>query len=433
MKRIIVTLFSAITYMSAAAQGWSLDSCIAYAHRQNYDVLRANLAMLNAEVMHKSAKVSMTPSVNAGIGQDFSFGLAQGANNVKENRTQASTTFNAAVSMPIFTGLRVTNQIRRTGLDLQAAMADIESAKESVELNVMVYYLNVLYCHEMVDVQSRQLELTRQLLERTRQLVAAGKQSEGELYEIEAQEAQDVSLLTDAENNYRTAKIELCQLINYRDVEHFEVETECAAGEVDDELLPSPDAVFESARLHRPAIKAQNKRIESAQYAVREAKADFYPQLSLNASWGTGYFHVFNFSNPAFGRQFVDNGSEVVGLSLSIPIYNRMQVRHSVRRSRIALEQEKLAALEIEDRLYKDIQTAYYNAIAARDKYRSSQLSLAAGNKAFEFALSKYDLGRMSAYEFNEIQTRRAKAQTEETQAKYEYMLRTKILNFYAE
>lgn len=433
MKRTIIIIALAAVSLAATAQGWSLDSCISYARQQNYDILKANLAVMNAETLHKSAKVSMTPSVNAGIGQDFSFGLAQGANNVKESRTQAATSFNASVSMPIFTGLRVTNQIKRTKLDLQAAMADIETAKENVELNVMAYYLNTLYCREMVKVYEEQLELTRQLLSRTEELVEAGKQSESELYEIRAQEANDVSVLTEARNNYRTAKVELCQLINYRDVEGFDIETMAVDEEMESVLLPSPDDIFEYSRMHRPVVLAQNRRIESAQMAIREAQADYYPQLSLNASWGTGYYHVFNFNNPAFGRQFVDNGSEMVGLSLSIPIYNRMQVRHNVRRTRIALEQEKIAALEIEDRLYKEIQTAYYNAVAARDKFTSSQSSFEASNKAFEFALSKYDLGRMSAYEFNEIQTRRAKAKSEETQAKYEFVLRSKILNFYGE
>lgn len=433
MKRIIVTLSLAFIYLAVSGQGWSLDSCISYAQQQNYDILRANLTKLNAEIMHKNAKVSMTPSVNAAVGQDFSFGLAQGANNVKESRSQASTSFNASVSMPIFTGLRITNQIKRTRLDLQAAMDDIESAKENVELNVMAYYLNALYCREMINVQTEQLELTRQLLAKTEKLVAAGKQSEGELYEIRAQEARDFSLLTDAQNNFRAAKVELCQLINFRDVENFDIELLAASDDINGILLPSPDDVFEYSRLNRPSVLAQNKRIKSAEYAIRETQAEYYPQLNLNASWGTGYYHVFNFNNPAFGRQFVDNGSEMVGLSLSIPIYNRMQVRHSVRRSRIALEQEKLASLELEDRLYKEIQTAYYNALAARDKYNSSKLSLEASDKAFEFALSKYELGRMGAYEFNEIQTRKAKARIEETQAKYEYMLRARILNFYAE
>lgn len=421
----------AITLVSSA-QTWSLDSCISYAQHQNYDIIRAKLSAQNVRVMHQSAKTSMTPSINAGLGQDFSFGLAQGPNNLKENRTQASTGFSVSLSLPIFTGLKVTNSIKRTRLDMQAALADIETAKENVQLNVMAYYLNALYCHKMIAVQQQQLQQTRQLLRRTEQLVTAGKKSESELYEIRAQEALDASLLTDAQNNYRTAKIDLCQLINWRDIETFDIDTTLHSCDIADILLPSLQHAFEHSRHNRPAIIAQNSRILSAQYAIKEAQADYYPQLSLNASWGTGYYLIFNHKKTTFVQQFINNASEVVGLSLSIPIYNRMQVRHNVKARRIALEQEKLTALELEDRIYKDIQTAYYNAVVARDKHRSSQATLAANAKAYEFALSKYELGRMSAYEFNEIKTRHAKAQAEETQAKYEYLLRAKILEFYA-
>ena len=196
-------------------------------------------------------------------------------------------------------------------------------------------------------------------------------------------------------------------------------------------LLPNPDEVFVHAVANRPSIEAQQRRVESAEFAVKETKAEYYPQLSLNASWGTGYYHTFNGNNPAFGNQFVDNGSEVIGLSLNIPIYNRMQVRHAVKRQQIALDEARLTELELKDRLYKDIQSAYYNALAAKDKYEAAQKSREAGVKALELAESKYELGRLSTYEYNEAQTRLYRAEAEETQAKYEYLLRIRILEFY--
>jgi outer membrane protein len=140
---------------------------------------------------------------------------------------------------------------------------------------------------------------------------------------------------------------------------------------------------------------------------------------------------MFNGNNPAFGNQFVNNGSEVIGLSLNIPIYNRMQVRHAVKRQQIALEEAKLSEMEVTDRLYKDIQSAYYNALAAKGKYDAAQKSREAGEKALEFAESKYELGRLSTYEYNEAQTRLYRAEAELTQAKYEYILRARILEFY--
>ena len=425
-----------MNYALCIAQGWTLDSCISYAQQQSYSVIRANMAVKNAEIAERSARLAMTPSVNAGIGENLSFGLVEGVNNVRENRTQSTTSFNASVSMPLFTGLRITNQIKRTGAELQAALAEVESAKENVELNVITYYLQAMYFREMQSVQKQQLVLSEQLLERTQLLVAEGRKSESELYEVEAQVAQNRQALTEAENSYRLAVVDLCQLINYKDIEGF-YNAQCAMHDAQFEmqntasLLPNPDEVFAHALTNRPSLEVQRNRVASAELAIKETKAEFYPQLNLNASWGTGYYHTFNGNNPAFGNQFVDNGSEVIGLSLNIPIYNRMQVRHAVKRQQIALDEARLTELELKDRLYKDIQSAYYNALAAKDKYEAAQKSREAGVKALEFAESKYELGRLSTYEYNEAQTRLYRAEAEETQAKYEYLLRIRILEFY--
>ena len=446
MKKILIILLCIVNCALCIAQGWTLDSCISYAQQQSYSVIRANMAVKNAEIAERSARLAMTPSVNAGIGENLSFGLVEGVNNVRENRTQSTTSFNASVSMPLFTGLRVTNQIKRTGAELQAALAEVESAKENVELNVITYYLQAMYFREMQSVQKQQLTLSEQLLERTQVLVAEGRKSESELYEVEAQVAQNRQALTEAENSYRLALVDLCQLINYKDIEGF-VNAMSHLSENSQfsilnsqfstlnsqfsSLLPTPDDVFSKALANRPSIEAQRNRVASAELAIKETKAEFYPQLNLNASWGTGYYHTFNGNNPAFGNQFVDNGSEVIGLSLNIPIYNRMQVRHAVKRQQIALDEARLTELELKDRLYKDIQSAYYNALAAKDKYEAAQKSREAGVKALEFAESKYELGRLSTYEYNEAQTRLYRAEAEETQAKYEYLLRIRILEFY--
>lgn len=431
MKQIITTLAFTLATLLAQAQ-WSLDSCITYAQEHSFDVRRAIISLRNAEINHSSARVSMTPSVNAGISQDFTFGMAQGVDNIKYTRNQSSTSFNASVQMPVFTGLRITNSIRRTKTDVEAATANIESLRENIKVNVTAYYLNALYCKEMTTVNEYQLKLRKELLSRTNTLVEAGRQPESERYEVEAQVAQDSSALTDAQINYRTAIVDLCQLLNWPDVETFQI-TPLADTDADKILLETAEEVFAYSRQHHPAMKAARLQMQSARYAIREAQADYYPQLSLNASWGTGYYHVFNGNNPGFGQQFADNGSEMVGVSLSIPIYNRMQVRNNVKLQRNALTQATIDLAEQESRLYKEIQSAYYNALSAQEKYRSALASYKASESALEYALSKYELGRMSAYEYNEVQTRRSRAAAELSQAKFDFVLRHNILLLYAE
>lgn len=298
-------------------------------------------------------------------------------------------------------------------------------------VNVAAYYLNALYCKEMVRVNEQQLALRKAFLDHTRQLVEGGKQPESELYEAQAQLAQDSAALTDARVNLRTAVVDLCQLLNWTAVEEFAL-APMPDTDIENVLLASADEVYQHAVGNHPSMRSAALQAQSARYAIREAQADYYPQLSLNASWGTGYYHVFNGNNPGFGRQFVDNGSEMVGLSLSIPIYNRMQVRHNVRQQRNALDMALVAESQQSAKLYKDIQSAYYNALSAQEKYRSATSAYATARAALDYALAKYEAGRLNAYQYNEVQTRYTRAATELTQARYDFSLRHRILLHYA-
>lgn len=428
---VILSCFLSVSLLTG--QSWSLDSCVTYAQNQNYDVMRARISLLNARISEQTARLSMTPSVNAGINQNFAFGLAEGANNLKESRSQSSTGFSASFSMPVFTGLRITNQIKRTAVDVQSAIADIESIKENVELNVMSYYLQALYQKEMIEVSQSQYDMAVELTEKTQKMVEEGVKSESELYEARAQEAQYLQQLVQSQSSYKLAMLDLCQLINYPDVENFSIESIDLSGVSEERLLPNPDELFLDSKDKRPGIIAERKKVESAELSIKEAKAEYYPQLSFNASWGTGYYHIFNGDNFSFEQQFVNNGSEAVGFSLSIPIYNRMQVRNSVKQYKNALETSKISAVEAENKLFKEIQTAYYNALAAKEKYKSSSANYESAGKAFEFAQSKYDNGKTTLYEYNEAKFRMQQARVEMLQSQYEYYLRERILLFYAE
>lgn len=430
MKRYYLTTYLTLLTISAFAQ-WSLDSCITYAEQNSFEVEKAILALNNARIAHASAKTAMTPSINAEIGQNFSFGLAQGANNLKQQRTQATTSFNAAVSMPVFTGLRITNQIKRTKVDIQVAISDIESIRNDIKINVTAYYLNALYNKELINICTNQLELRKQLLKQTTELVNNGRTPESELYEIQAQVAQDSAELTNAHINYRQTLVDLCQLLNYKNIEQFDI-TPIQNTNIDTKLLQPITDIYQHTLTHHPALKSAHLKAQSARLAIKETQAEYYPQLNLNASWGTGYYHIFKNNNPAFGKQFVDNGSEIVGLSLSIPIYNRMQVRNNIKLQRNNLIQTNINIAEQEAKLYKDIQSAYYNAISAQEKYQSALSVSKASQEALKYAITKYQLGKINSYEYNEVQARNTRALAELTQAKYDYALKYQILNHYA-
>lgn len=439
MKYSIITLilFSLLPLQKVEAQseqGWSLTDCINFAHENSIEVKQTILQTESSRVSLKQAQVSMTPSVNAKVGQNFSFGRATGIDNIIVDNSQASTSFSAAASMPLFDGLRIVHSIKKAKVDLAASLADVEGSKESITLNVTAVYLQVLFNKELMSIAKEQHEQANLLTEDTRILVDKGRKSESELYENMAQLAQYQQQYTEAENAFALSKLDLCQLINYPDVKLFtlkDVSAEIDALSKDELPLTSPSEAYSYSLENRPALKAQNLRLESARRDVKIAQADYYPSLDLSASYGTGYYHVYNMNNPAFGQQFKLNGSTVVGFNLSVPIYNRLNVRSNVKHRKIAMLSKELDIQNVQMNLRKDIENAYYNALAAQKKLSAAQHSTKASKIAFDFEGSKYLNGSSTALNYAQTQTRWRKAQTEESQAKYELILRTKILNFY--
>lgn len=332
--------------------------------------------------------------------------------------------------MPLFDGFRINREIKGGKLDLAAAMQDLERAREDLSINVMTLYLQVLYNKELTQIAERQLELSTQQAVRSRELVAAGKQPESARYESEALQANDELNLTQARNDLRLALLNLSQALNRESAAGFDI----VAPQFDSVALASlhvlgtADDVYAYATENRPHIKAERLRLESAENAVRIAKSALYPSLSLRGGYGTG---IYSTQEAAFGTQFRKNSSEFVGVSMSVPIFNRRATHNSILSARIAMRKQQLAVTDAEQSLRKEIEQAWYNADAAYGKYRSADAALASARVAFAYEQQKADAGRSTVFDFNDAKTRMEKAESELVQAKYEFVFRSKILDFY--
>ena len=383
-----------------------------------------------SDVDLSTAKYSRLPDLNASVGADASFGRVLSSDNTYQTKNQTSGSLNVSASMPLFQGMRINHRIKAGKLDLAAAVQDMERAREDVAINVMTLYLEVLYNKEMVGVAERQLTLSEQQAERSRTLAAAGKQPESARYESEALQANDELNLTQARNDLRLALLNLSQALNRESAAGFDI----VAPQLDSVALASlhvlgtADDVYAYATENRPHIKAERLRLESAENAVRIAKSALYPSLSLRGGYGTG---IYSTQEAAFGTQFRKNSSEFVGVSMSVPIFNRRATHNSILSARIAMRKQQLAVTDAEQSLRKEIEQAWYNADAAYGKYRSADAALASARVAFAYEQQKADAGRSTVFDFNDAKTRMEKAESELVQAKYEFVFRSKILDFY--
>ena len=444
MRRIIVgsmmAFLSAIAPANAQEQTapWSLEACINYAYANNLQLKQKMEEQEARKVELHTSKHSWLPAVNANMGQSFQFGRSTSKSGVIVDQNAANTTFNINLDMPIFDGFKIPNDIAARKLDLQAAIESLNKAKEDLAVNIASYYLQVLYNKELQRVAQLQVDLDREQVNKTEAMVNAGKVPLSQLYDIKAQLARDEVTLTEATNNVQLALLDLAQSLELeRSDRSFDVVTPQitdAVAENMSSILP-PETIFDQAVTFKPQIKEQEYLLESQKRMLKVAQAGYYPKLNFGASYSNGYYHTSmggEFADTrSFGDQLKQNGQKIVGFSLSIPLFNRFQVRNSVRSARIGINNQQLLLESSKKTLYKEIQQAYYNATAAQEKYTASDKSVASSREAFSYAQARYEAGKSTVFEFNEAKTKYAQSLAEQAQAKFDFIFRAKILDFY--
>ncbi len=418
------------------AQGtgkWTLRQCVDYAVENNIDLRQQLLKVKNAEIDLSTTKNSRLPDLTASVGQDFSFGRSTLGDNTSQSVNSTRTSFGVSSSTPIFTGFRIPNQTKADQLTLFSVTEGLKKAKENLELQVVSLYLDVLFKKEILKAYQEQVEYSYQQVERTKILFESGKIPASQLYDINAQLAKDELNVTMAVNDLDLSLLNLSQALNLPQTENFDIE-EPNLGDVIYNNISSvipPDQVYNLALGIKPHVKEAEYKLQSSEKLLKVAQSGYWPTLSLGLGYSTSYRTVSGQDTPSFGKQIKDYGSEYISLSLSIPIFNRFQTRNQVRSARLNIENETLALDNVKLALYKEIQQAYQSATAAQAKYSSTAKAYDAADESFKYAQERYEIGKSTVFEFNEAKTKLLTSRSEQIQAKYDFLFRSKILDFY--
>ncbi len=437
MKNII-SLIAAIVFIlsglgTTAQENWSLQKCIDYALENNIVIKQQQLNTAYNQNLVSQAKSDMLPNLNAGASNNYSFGRSLNNDNVYENVN--STQLNGYVSsnLTLFNGLILQNTVRQSKLDLQAAIYDMQETKDDIVLNIAASYLEILFAEELAQIAEAQIEVTKQQIERTRKLVDAGSLARGALLEIEAQLAREELQLVTDQNRIQLAYLNLYQLLELPIEKSFKIE-EPKLPEIKAHVTMSNSFdVFKNAMNTRPEIMAAQLRVESAKSQLAIAKGYGYPTLSLGGSYNNNYFNILNseFNQLSFREQVKSNGRYGFGVSLNIPIFNRFQVKYAVSNAKLQIQDYEYRLQTASNILRKDIEQAYTNALAALNKYISSEKAVESMEEAFRYTEEKFNVGMINTVEYNQSKNYLTIARSELLQARYEYIFRAKILDFY--
>ena len=436
---LLLLLFIKVnTYAQAV---WDLKRCISYAMENNLQIKQAGVAALSSNYTYQTTKFNLLPSLNADASHAYNFGrgIDPTTNVYVSNRQIQSNSFSLSSSATLFNGGQRQYQRQVASLEWQASMQDLKKAQNDVSMNIAMAYLNVLYTKEQAEIASRQLELTGQQKKQTARLVEVGNMSELSLLDVDAQYANEEANLVGAQNGYTLAKLKLIQLLQLP--MNMDITVDTMHFSFDQIKIPSTDAneVFEFARKTQPYIISQQIRLLEARKQTYVRRAAFYPSVNVFGSIRTSYSSAmmsympdpFHPTKISFNDQITQNYGKALGLSMSMPIFNGMQTHYAYQKARLGELNASYNLQAAELSLQQEITQAIANWKAALAKYESTQKYAVSMQAAFDANSKKLNAGIINTLEFNTAKNNLAKSQSELVNAKYDLMLKTKIVDFY--
>jgi outer membrane protein len=464
-KKVIAIVLIAFVSVSVKGQSFTLKQCIEYALNHNLPVQQGELRMEAAEVNYKQAKANLLPNLNGNAG----YGFNQGRNvdpitNSYINRQLTSSDVRLSSGIILFNGLRLQNLIKQTKYSYEASKMDWQQVKDNLTLNVILAYLQVLNNEDALSIAKNQLEVTKKQVERTQVLANEGAVGNYQLTDLRGQQANEEINIINIENNIQQSKLSLSQLMNL----DYNPAMELVRTNNDSLVMNyamSAKEVTESSLENLALVKANELKIKSAEKTVKAASGNFYPTLSFNANMGSSYsslarslsatgqteiatgdYVIINSTqNPVLRRQenyaaskvgyttqLDNNRGTFAGFNLSIPLFNNFRVRNQVKLARIDKKNTELQSAITKLELKQSIEQEWLNMSSAFGRYKILLQQEKDFAESFRSAEIRFANGVINTYEFLVAKNNLDRTRANLTQAKYDYLFRTRLLDFYA-
>lgn len=463
----IVFIFSIFFSFQSSGQQkkWSLEECISYAIKNNIQIKQQELnAEFNQNVLSQS-RINALPTINGGASHSYSFGRALDESTYRftKDTTIQSNNFYLSSSFTLFNGLQTQNTIRQNKYNLLVTQEDLQKIKNDISLSISLGYLQILLNMELLEVSKNQLAITKQQINRTRQLVEAGSLAMGSLLEIQAQAASEELSVVNAENYLDISYLNLTQLLELEAVSDFSILVPELPVPGEDFLIEPVNVIYNDAENVLPQIKSSEYSLKSSEIGLDIARGSRSPRISLQGTYSTRYSNIRQrlsisddeYSFPigvveatgqpvvsfpqritqmgdyTFGDQFKDNLAYGLTLNLSIPIFNGWQTNTAISNSKLSVLNSRYQLQYTKNLLYKEIQQAYADAVAAFKKYRATEKAVSSMEESFRYTEQKFNVGLVNSVDYNTSKNQLTRTQSDLLQAKYEFIFKTKVLEFY--
>jgi outer membrane protein len=408
----------------------TLQDAVDMAVERNINIKQSELNQKNSELNRSDAIGNFLPSISASANHQWNVG--RGVNvttNIIEEVTTQFSSGNINIGLPIYSGSRNVYQLHRANLEILASKYQLEDIKDDIKLFVANSYLQIMFNSEILKVQQSQLEITKAELKRTKDLIETGIFSPRQIYEIEASLASQEQNVVQAENNLRDAKLNLAQLLLIDDYESFDIAYEDFSIPFSDILDRNPKEILEKSLTFRNDIKLAETNISIAEKDIKISKSLRLPSITSFYSWNTRISYL-DFT-PSFEDQFSLNKGQTYGLALNIPIFQGNAIKNNIERTKVNLQRLEYQYDQEKLNLENTINQAYFDLVGAIKLYEASNKTVMSLQSAFEDASDQFLIGSLNSFDFIQSKQRYEAALSENVRAKFDYIFRLKVLEFY--
>ena len=439
MTVILAMLAAGTLCAQTPSKVWTLEECIDYTLEHNIEIKRQELGVDDSEIGLSESQWDYAPSLSAGSSYSISSGrvLDQTTYEFIENNVVGSSSASVSGSMQVFSGMRRHYALKKAKASMKASLADLESVRQDVEMNVTAAYLQILCDQENLASAKEIASMLESQMEKIQTMVELGRVTEADLLQIRSQHYAALNDVATAEGQCRLSRMELCQLLEIQDWESFAIEPIEADDYDEMQLFPSTDSI---AIENRPEYRSAEAGVEVARRNLQIARSSYYPTLSLSAGYGTSYSGARQkaVQNPdgtycyeayPFFRQYLDNGSSYLSLSLNIPLFSGMSTRNNVRRAKNASLDAQYALQTVRKQLSREYEQALIEYQTSCRQYETAREQLAYAEEAARMMTEKYNLGKTDFTSWNTAMTELAKAKYSLSKATYTSILKEIILN----
>ncbi|MDE3184543.1 MAG: TolC family protein [Bacteroidota bacterium] len=465
MKSFFLNIvFATFALFASAQQRLTLKQAVEIGIKNNIDVLQSDLLMQKAGINLKQSKEYRLPDLNASLNHGKNFGRSiDPFTNGYIDQKVGYANYSASSNLLLFNGFALQNQIKANKLGYEASKEELQQAKDNLTINIILAYLQVLSAEEVLKQSQDQVTVTQKQVERLDILNKSGAILPADFFDMKGQLATDQVAISDNKANLETAKLNLVQLLNIPYHKDLELE-KIPAENFNPDYSGTPDEIYKTALQQFAQVQAVKLRTQSAEKNIRSIKGQLFPTLSLGGSVNTNYssvatreYFVNSTENPSsnyvtvsgtqypvivkqdiytskkisFGNQLSNNLFEAVNVGLTIPLFNNGRIRNQVKMAKLELKNSQYLEQNTKTQLQQSIERAYVNLTSAADKYKLLQDQVSAFAESFRTAEIRFNAGAITSVDYLIAKNNLNRAQYNLITAKYDFVLREKVLDYY--